>query len=103
MMTWLKPAITDNMYSIDEAYLFDKSREMSRISIKNQIGYHFQRDVIQEVTQELFITRVLNISSLFEGLRILNETVSYIDDYCKAKTPSRHETSTVSVTTTASK
>jgi len=86
IVTWLScPVTTENLYSIDEAYLFDKSREMNRIDIKNQIGYHFQRDVIQEVTRELFITRLLNISSLFTGLAILNETADNVRKYCGFK------------------
>ena len=73
----------DPFASIDEAYLFDKSQRIDRITIKNQIAYHFQQKVVKEVTQELFISRLIHVQPLVDGLEILNRTDSYLESYCK--------------------
>ena len=73
----------DPFASIDEAYLFDKSQRIDRITIKNQIAYHFQQKVVKEVTQELFVSRLIHVQPLVDGLEILNRTASYLESYCK--------------------
>ena len=71
--------------SIDEAYLFDKGRRVDRIVLRNQIAYHFQQKVIKEVTQELFVSRLIRITPMIRGLDILNATATYLNRFCDGR------------------
>ena len=80
--------------TIDEAYLFDKGQRIDRVTIKHQIAYHFQQKAVKEVTQELFISRLIDVGPLIDGLALLNQTATGLQQYCKMKrvksTPGNH-------------
>ena len=71
--------------SIDEAYLFDKSQRLDRVQIKHQIAYHFQQKAVKEITQELFISRMIDVGPIVKGLSLLNQTAQQLRRYCELK------------------
>lgn len=76
---------TPGELSIDEAYLFDKSQRLDRVIIKHQIAYHFQQKAVKEVTQELFISRMIDLGPIVRGLSLLNQTAVNLKRYCELK------------------
>jgi len=74
----------EQSYSIDEAYLFNKEPRLDRITIKNQIAYHFQQKAIREVTQELFISRLINIGPILNGLAVIHHAAENMQQYCSS-------------------
>jgi hypothetical protein len=77
-------AIYSNM--IDRPALFHKDEKMDKLVISNQIGYHFKR-VVREVSQELFVSRRIDVSSLFNGIHVLKMTKKSLDKYCNSLQP----------------
>ena len=74
--------LTPVCYSIvDRPALFHKDEKMDKLVISNQIGYHFKR-VVREVSQELFVSRKIDVSSLFNGIHVLKQTRTSLDRYC---------------------
>jgi len=63
--------------------LFNKEPEASKMVIKNNIGYHFKR-LIRDVNREMFISRRINLVSVFNGIRTLKQTRDGMQKYCKA-------------------
>ena len=68
--------------SLDGPELFNKDQKMDKLILKNQIGYHFKK-VIREVSQELFVSRKVDVSSLFLGVYVLEQTHKDLDRYCR--------------------
>ena len=66
---------------LDGTALFDKNQQMDKLISKNQIAYHFKKNV-REVTQELFISRQLDVSALFLGVQALRQTSQELTKYC---------------------
>ena len=66
---------------INEAELFNKDEKMDKLVLTNQIGYHFKR-VVREVSQELFVSRKVDVSAIFHGILVLNETQKSLVKYC---------------------
>ena len=66
----------------DRAELFNKDQKMDKLVLSNQIGYHFKR-VVREVSQELFVSRRIDVSSLFQGVQVLKQTQSGLSNYCR--------------------
>ena len=71
--------------SVNGPRLFDKDLRIDKLKVSNQIGYHFKK-VIREVSQELFVARRIDVSSLFTGIEILKQTQAGLTRYCKALT-----------------
>ena len=61
--------------------LFGTHQKESKLIVKNHIGYHFKK-VVREVSQELFVSRQIDVSSLFLGLRILDQTHQDLHHHC---------------------
>ena len=61
--------------------LFDKDQVMDKLILRNQIAYHFKKSV-REVTQELFVSRQLDVSILFLGIHVLKHTGTDLMNYC---------------------
>ena len=61
---------------------FGKDQRMDKLILKNQIGYHFKK-VVREVSQELFISRKIDVSTLFIGVHVLKHTAIDLDRYCR--------------------
>ena len=68
--------------TVDGPTLFDKDQLMSKLISKNQIAYHFKK-VVREVTQELFVSRKLDVSMLFLGVHVLKNTAMDLSKYCQ--------------------
>ena len=66
----------------DRTELFNKDQKMDRLVLSNQIGYHFKR-VVREVSQELFVSRRIDVSSLFLGIQVLKQTQEGLSKYCR--------------------
>ena len=62
--------------------MFHKDQRMDKLILKNQIGYHFKK-VVREVSQELFISRKVDVSTLFLGVHVLRHTAIDLDKYCR--------------------
>jgi len=62
--------------------LFNKDAKMDKLVLKNQIAYHF-RKVVREVSQELFVSRKIDVSSLFLGIQVLEHTQVSLDKFCQ--------------------
>ena len=62
--------------------LFNKDQKMDKLILKNQIGYHFKK-VVREVSQELFVSRKVDVSSLFLGVYVLEQTQKGLAKYCR--------------------
>ena len=67
---------------LDGPTLFDKHQKMDKLILKNQIGYHFKR-VVREVSQELFVSRRIDVSALFSGIDALKQSAQDITHYCR--------------------
>ena len=67
--------------------LFGKDVKPSKIVLKNNIGYHFKK-IVREVSQELFISRKINVAPILEGLRSLKNAHTDLETYC-ADIPNR--------------
>ena len=68
---------------INAPELFDKDPRMDKLLVKNQIAYHF-RKVVREVSQELFVSRQIDISSLFQGIEVLEYTQANLNRFCQS-------------------
>ncbi len=53
--------------------LFGKEEKIDRLVVKNQIAYHFKK-VVREVSQELFVSRRIDVSLLLTGIQVLMKT-----------------------------
>ena len=73
---------------VDGPAMFDRDQQMDKLISKNQIGYHFKK-VIRAVSQELFISRRLDVSVLFQGIQVLKHTGKDIGKYCANMRSSR--------------
>ena len=69
--------------SLDGPELFDKHQKMNKLILKNQIGYHFKK-VVREVSQELFVSRRIDISTLLSGVHALKQTSNEVSSYCRS-------------------
>ena len=58
-----------------------KSTQIDKLIIKNQIGYHFKK-VVRDVSQELFVSRRVNVSSLMGGIQALEITHEKLSVFC---------------------
>ena len=67
--------------SINGPELFGTNQKSDKLLMKNHIGYHFKK-VVKEVSQELFVSRKIDVSSLFMGLRVLDQTHQDLHIYC---------------------
>ena len=67
---------------LEGAALFNKQQRMDKLISTNQIGYHFKK-VIREVADELFVSRRLDISTLFLGVQVMRETSIDVANFCK--------------------
>ena len=70
--------------ALDEPSRFDKSQQNDKLTIKNHIAYHFKK-IVQEVEQEMFISRKIDLRQLFAGSLILNQTASSLLKYCESQ------------------
>ncbi len=61
--------------------LFGKEEKIDRLSIKNQIAYHFKK-VVREVNQELFVSRRIDVSLLLTGIQVLMKTENEVRSLC---------------------
>ena len=68
---------------INAPELFDKDPRMDKLLVKNQIAYHF-RKVVREVSQELFVSRQIDVSSLFQGIEVLEYTRANLEKFCQS-------------------
>jgi hypothetical protein len=75
-------SITGAPTGINAPELFDKDPRMDKLLVKNNIAYHF-RKVVREVNQELFVSRQIDISSLFLGIQVLGHTRDSLSRYCR--------------------
>jgi len=73
--------ILTNATPINGPALFEKDQRMDRLMVKNYIGYHFEH-IAREVRQELFVSRKIDVSPLFQGIQVLRQTKTDLDDYC---------------------
>jgi len=67
--------------ALDAPELFDKDQKMEKLVVKNQIAYHFKK-VVREVASELFISRKVDVSGLFQGIQVLEQTYKDLDSFC---------------------
>jgi len=67
--------------SIKAPELFDKEEKLDKLVIKNQIAYHFKK-VVREVSQELFVSRRIDVSLLFAGIQVLKRTENEVRKAC---------------------
>ena len=65
----------------DHAEKFDKHQRMDKLILKNQIGYHFKK-VVREVSQELFVSRKIDVSALFLGINVIEHTSNDLSKFC---------------------
>ena len=75
----------DMNINADKPELFDKDNKMDRLALSNQIGYHFKK-VVREVSQELFVSRKVDVSALFQGITTLKQTQQGLYNYCQGIT-----------------
>jgi hypothetical protein len=66
---------------LDQPDLFHKGQKVEKLIIKNQIGYHFKK-VVREVSQELFISRKIDVSAMFLGTQVLLQAEQKLTQYC---------------------
>ena len=71
---------------IQPSVLFGLEEKSDKLVIKNQIAYHFKK-VIREVKEELFVSRRIDVSLLYAGLNILQETENEVRSLCKSLPP----------------
>ena len=67
----------------NRAELFGKDQRMEKLTLSNQIGYHFKK-VVREVSQELFVSRKIDVTALFQGIQVLKQTQEGLFKYCKS-------------------
>jgi len=72
-----------NSASNDDAKHFGKDTRVDKLFIKNKIGYHFKK-VVREVSQELFVSRRINVSPLLIGIQALKETYDRVSVICSS-------------------
>ena len=65
----------------DPSGLFGKDEKLNRLVIKSQIAYHFKK-VVREVSQELFVSRKIDVSLLFLGVQVFNRTETEVRKLC---------------------
>ena len=61
--------------------MFNKGQRIDKLVIRNQVSYHFKK-VIREVSQELFVSRKVDLSALLHGIQILEQTKDTMKQYC---------------------
>jgi len=61
--------------------LFDKDAKVDKLIIKGQIAYHFKR-IVREVSQELFISRKIDVAPLLNGVNVLKQTQVDVLKFC---------------------
>ena len=83
MMTLLNVMIDIDVGAvpINKPALFNKNERMDKLIMKNQIGYHFKK-VVREVSQELFVSRKIDVSTLFLGVQVFKQTSEDLNKYC---------------------
>ena len=79
LVMYIMPVL--NAMPINGPALFDKDQVMDKLISRNQIVYHFKKSV-REVTQELFVSRQLDVSVLFLGIHVLKHTGTDLMNYC---------------------
>ncbi len=62
--------------------LFNKDQKMNKLILENQTCYLFKK-VVREVSQELFVYRKVDNSSLFLGVYVLEQTQKGLAKYCR--------------------
>lgn len=67
----------------DGPALFNKDQRMDKLILKNQIGYHFKK-VVREVSQELFVSRKLDVTTLLHGVNVMEQTAQDLTKYCQS-------------------
>ena len=55
--------------------------KVENLKIKNNIGYHFKKKV-RQVTQELFISRKMDTTTLLQGIEALSSIANKLNRYC---------------------
>jgi hypothetical protein len=70
--------------------LFGKDEKPDKLVIKNQIAYHFKR-LVKNVDQELFVSRKMDVSLLFQGILVLKKTEKEVRHMCD-NLPSKMQT-----------
>jgi hypothetical protein len=76
-LSWFASLVTP----LDQPDLFHKGQKVEKLIIKNQIGYHFKK-VVREVSQELFISRKIDVSAMFLGTQVLLQAEQKLMQYC---------------------
>ena len=71
--------------------LFGSNQKEGKLVMKNHIGYHFKK-VVREVSQELFVSRQIDVSSLFLGISVLDQTHADLGCHCGEMTIDEGET-----------
>ena len=80
MIIWLS-WFASLVMPLDQPDLFHKGQKVEKLIIKNQIGYHFKK-VVREVSQELFISRKIDVSAMFLGTQVLLQAEQKLMQYC---------------------
>ena len=80
LATFMQPTLAT---PISGPELFNKHQKMDKLILKNQIGYHFKK-VVREVSQELFVSRRIDVSTLFSGIYALRQTSQEVSRYCQS-------------------
>jgi hypothetical protein len=57
------------------------NRKVENLKINNNIGYHFKKKV-RQVTQELFISRKMDTTTLLQGIEALSSIANKLNRYC---------------------
>jgi len=61
--------------------IFGKDTRVDKLILKNHIGYHFKQ-VVREVSQELFVSRRINVSTLLGSVQSLKVTHETLHIFC---------------------
>ena len=67
--------------AVDGPELFDKDQRAERLILKNQIAYHSKK-IVREVTQELFVSRKIDVSPLYRGIEVVKQAKEGLKRYC---------------------
>ena len=67
--------------SVNAPELFGKDEKMDKLVIRNQVAYHFKK-IVREVSQELFVSRKIDVSLLFQGNQVLKQTEQGVRKFC---------------------
>ena len=63
--------------------LFEKDQRMDKLILKNQIEYHFKKKLWEKSLKNFFISRKIDVSTLFLGVHVLKHTAIDLDRYCR--------------------